>query len=205
MPTLVRGSLPPGAVVYVIDKLSRIRKGGKTQGRIVRVAIVPDTGVLSLSGLRDSVYALLFHALKHTGSAVYALDVGDPALFREEVLYAVPPAVVLLSADSAAVEVEVVWTLPPGGWNAAWYEVLWRIADSGKPWSLGGQTTNGHLRTLCITGLPPDTDLQIAVLAKNQQGRHRGRSNVLKVRTSASTAQGRNLVLGGSFEAGVWE
>lgn len=203
MATLNYSGLPEGAIVTIQDNMYLVQRGAVQHGLIVNVLRVPDSGQLTVTGLRESRYSLLFNDPRLVQHSVFALDLGDPANFRRHLVHGIPPVVTLTSAEAVEDTVELTWLLSPEGHEAHRYSA-WVRPQGETQWVEAGAVTQGQARSLTIAGLSPDTDYEARLRAENSEGRSRGYSNVLTVRTNTSTKQNTNLVVDGSFEKSVW-
>ena len=203
MATLNYSGLPAGAIVTIQDNLYLVQRGAESHGLIVNVLRVPDSGQITATGLRESRYSLLFNHPRLVQHSVFAIDVGDPANFRRRLVHSIPPVVTLQTAEAVEDTVELTWVLSPEGHEAHRYSAWVRVQGSSE-WVEAGAVTQGQARSLTIANLSPDTDYEARIRAENSEGRSRGYSNTLTVRTNTSTKQNSNLVVDGSFEKSVW-
>lgn len=203
MATLNYSGLPAGATIILQDNLYIVQRGTVQHGLIVRVLQVEKTGQISVRGLRDSRYAILFQDPNLVQHAVFAVDVGDPSQFRRRLIHRIPPAVILQAAVAEDDRIELSWCLSPEGFEAQRYSG-WARKECEAKWAEVGAAQQPQARMLALSGLAPDTNYDVRVRAENQEGRSRGYSNVRLVRTNPSTNENTNLVHGGSFEHAVW-
>lgn len=205
MATLTQSGLPAGAVYVLQDNLCEVERGGQRHGLLVRMGVVPDTGTLSLGGLRDSNYALLFRPLALVNQSRLSIDVGDRSVFRRRLEHAVPPPVILLSAVATDLSVELTWTYPADGFQGA--RVVAQAQAAGSPgWTDMAETRDRQARSLSITGLQATTTYAFRVRQETVEGRYRGTSRCLSATTGEDPGQdgSTNLQQGGSFEMEVW-
>jgi hypothetical protein len=205
MATLVQSGLPQGAVYVLQDNLFLVDRGGRQHGLLVRTGKVPETGVLTLTGLRDSNYALLFRPLHLVGQSRLSLDVGDRAAFRRRLEHVVPPPVVLLSAVASGLDVELIWAHPADGFGG--HRVVVQAQAAGSPaWRDVAETRDRQARYLVVTGLAGGTTYAFRIRQETVEGRFRGYSRSLAATTGdAPAGDGSvNLQWGGSFEMEVW-
>lgn len=205
MATLVQSGLPAGAVYVLQDNLFLVDRGGRQHGLLVRTGKVPQTGVLSLPGLRDSNYALLFRPLHLVNQSRFSIDVGDRASFRRRLEHVVPPPVILLTAVADGLNVELTWTHPADGF--AGHRVVAQAQAAGSPvWEDVAETRDRQARRLVVAGLQGGTSYAFRIRQETVEGRFRGTSRVLNAKTGdAPAGDGSvNLQRGGSFETEVW-
>lgn len=205
MATLVQSGLPAGAVFVLQDNLFRVDRGGRQHGLLVRTGKIPATGVLSLTGLRDSNYALLFRPLHLVNQSRLSIDVGDRAAFRRRLEHVVPPPVILQSAVAVGQDVELFWTHPADGF--AGHRVVVQAQAAGSPaWQDVAETRDRQARHLVVEGLAGGTTYAFRIRQETVEGRFRGYSRSLAATTGdAPAGDGSvNLQWGGSFEMEVW-
>jgi hypothetical protein len=201
---LVQSGLPAGAVYVLQDNLCEVERDGQRHGLLVRTGKVPETGVLSLGGLRDSNYALLFRPLALVNQSRLSIDVGDRAAFRRRLEHVVPPPVILLSAVADGLDVELAWTHPADGF--AGHRVVAQAQAAGSPnWRDVAETRDRQARRLVVTGLLGGTTYAFRVRQETVEGRYRGYSRNLVAMTGDDERDNEaNLQWGGSFEERVW-
>ncbi|MFA7332481.1 MAG: fibronectin type III domain-containing protein [Candidatus Delongbacteria bacterium] len=204
MATLVQSGLPVGAVFVLQDNLFLVDRGGRQHGLLVRTGTIPETGVLSLGGLRDSNYALLFRPLHLVNQSRLSIDVGDRSTFRRRLEHVVPPPVILLSAVADGLDVELAWTHPADGF--AGHRVVAQAQAAGSPvWRDVAETRDLQARRLVVTGLLGGTSYAFRVRQETVEGRYRGYSRSLVATTGEDERDNAaNLQWGGSFEERVW-
>ena len=205
MATLTQSGLPAGAVYVLQDNLCEVDRGGKRHGLLVRTGKVPETGMLSLGGLRDSNYALLFRPLHLVNQSRLSIDVGDGAAFRRRLEHVVPPPVILLSAVATDLSVELAWTHPADGFQGE--RVVAQAQAQGSPvWTDVAETRDRQARTLVVTDLLSNTAYAFRVRQETVEGRTRGYSRSLSATTGDGPEQdgSTNLQRGGSFEVEAW-
>jgi hypothetical protein len=205
MATLTQSGLPPGAVYVLQDNLCEVERGGQRHGLLVRTGVIPETGALSLTGLRDSNYALLFRPLSLVTQSRLSIDVGDRAAFRRRLEHVVPPPVILLSAVTDGLDVELAWTHPADGFQGE--RVIAQAQAAGSPlWKDVAETRDRQARTLVVTDLMSTTAYAFRVRQVTSEGRHRGYSRTVSATTGDGHEQdgSTNLQRGGSFEMEAW-
>ena len=204
MATLVQSGLPAGAVFVLQDNLFLVDRGGRQHGLLVRTGKIPATGVLSLTGLRDSNYALLFQPLHLVNQSRLSIDVGDRAAFRRRLEHVVPPPVILLSAVAEGLRVELTWTLTADGFPG--HRVVAQAQAVSSPvWRDVAETRDRQARHLVVDDLASRTTYAFRIRQETVEGRYRGYSRS----QSATTGEDEgtitaNLQRGGSFEESVW-
>ena len=205
MATLVQSGLPAGAVYVLQDNLFLVDRGGRQHGLLVRTGKVPASGVLSLPGLRDSNYALLFRPLHLVNQSRLSLDVGDRAAFRRRLEHVVPPPVILLSAVAEGLDVELTWAHPADGF--AGHRVVAQAQVAGSPvWRDVAETRDRQATRLRVEDLAGGTAYTFRIRQETVEGRFRGYSRALSATTGEAPAGDGsvNLQWGGSFETEVW-
>ena len=205
MATLVQSGLPQGAVFILQDNLFQVDRGGRQHGLLVRTGTIPATGVLSLTGLRDSNYALLFRPLSLVNQSRLSIDVGDRAAFRRRLEHVVPPPVILLSATASGQDVELIWAHPADGF--AGDRVVAQAQEAGSPaWRDLAETRDRQARHLVVEGLAGGTTYAFRIRQETVEGRFRGYSrNLVATTGDAPAGDGAvNLQRGGSFEVEAW-
>jgi hypothetical protein len=161
--------------------------------------------VLSLTGLRDSNYALLFRPLALVAQSRLSIDVGDRASFRRRLEHVVPPPVILLAAVADGLAVELTWTHPADGF--AGHRVVAQAQGAGSPaWRDMAETRDRQARHLVVAGLAGGTSYAFRIRQETVEGRFRGYSRSLAATTGdAPAGDGSvNLQWGGSFEMEAW-
>ncbi len=205
MATLVQSGLPAGAVFVLQDNLFLVDRGGRQHGLLVRTGTIPVTGVLSLGGLRDSNYALLFRPLSLVNQSRLSIDVGDRVAFRRRLEHVVPPPVILLSAVATDLSVELAWTHPADGFQGE--RVVAQAQAQGSPaWRDVAETRDRQARSLVVTDLLSSTTYAFRIRQETVEGRSRGTSRSLSATTGDGPEQdgSTNLQRGGSFEVEAW-
>ncbi|MDP2361593.1 MAG: fibronectin type III domain-containing protein [bacterium] len=205
MATLTQSGLPAGAVYVLQDNLCEVERGGQRHGLLVRTGVIPKSGVLSLTELRDSNYALLFRPLALVAQSRLSIDVGDRADFRRRLEHVVPPPVILLSAVATDLSVKLAWTHPADGFQGE--RVVAQAQAAGSPaWTDVAETRERQARTLVVMDLLSSTTYAFRVRQETVEGRTRGYSRSLSTTTGDGPEQdgSTNLQRGGSFEQEAW-
>lgn len=182
MAALVQGGLPAGAVVLVQDNLRRGTVGGARRALTVRTAIVPSSGILTVEGLPDSNYALLFPQAALTRHAILSIDVGDRSAFPRVGRWPVPPQVVLELPVVSGLDVTLAWRVQAAALDAARFVVETRL--TGDPtWETLNEIADPLARSLGVRLPLQNKDYDLRVKALNAEGRFQAASNVQALTT----------------------
>ena len=197
--------LPPQRTATLYDLLARTRVGNKWQSIPVRVVTVSDDGTLTINGLRDSRYALLFSEPKAMSFSRFKLDVGDKSKYRTIYLSDPIPGPVLQSVTTIIRLNEIVarlaWTIRTDVAVTAFD--VYRKRDSETAFVLVHSVADRTARSCEITGLQADSRFQWYIVACGT-GQLFCRSNVVEMVTPVSPVAEPNLIINGNFETAAW-
>jgi len=197
--------LPPQRTATLFDLLARTRVGNKWQSIPVRVVTVSDDGTLTINGLRDSRYALLFAGLTVMSFSRFKLDVGDKSKYRTIYLSDPIPAPVLQSAIALVRLNEIVarlsWAIKSDVAVTAFD--VYRKRESETAFTLVHSVADRTARQCEIIGLQAESLYQWYIVARGA-GQLIRRSNIVEMVTPPAPVAEPNLIVNGNFETVAW-
>lgn len=197
--------LPPQRTATLYDLLARTRRDGKWQSIPVRVVSVPDCGTLTINGLRDSRYALLFSDPTAMPFSRFKLDVGDRTKYLTIYLSDPIPAPVLQSAIAFVRLNEIVarfnWTIQSDVAVVAFD--IYRKCENESAFTLVHTVADWTARSCEVTGLQAENRYQWYIVARGA-GQLLRKSNVVEMITPQSPVAEPNLIVNGNFETATW-
>lgn len=197
--------LPPQHTATLYDLLARTRHEGKWQSIPVRVVTIANDGTLTINGLRDSRYALLFAGLTVMSFSRFKLDVGDKSKYRVIYLSDPIPAPVLESAIAFVRLNEICarlnWTIHSDVAVTAFD--VYRKSDRDTAFVLVHSVADRAARQCETTGLQSESRFQWYIVARGA-GQHIRRSNIVEMVTPLSPVAEPNLIVNGNFETTAW-
>jgi len=197
--------LPQGRTATLYDLLARTRVVNKWQSIPVRVATVSDDGTLTINGLRDSRYALLFSEPKAMSFSRFKLDVGDKSKYRTIYLSDPIPAPVLQSVIAFVRLNEIVarlsWTIQSDVAVTAFD--VYRKCENESAFTLVHTVADRTARQCEMIGLQAESRFEWYIVARGM-GQFMRRSNTVEMVTPVSPVAEPNLIVNGNFETATW-
>ena len=197
--------LPTNRSAILYDLLARTNRNGKWESIPVRVVTIADDGTLTVTGLRDSRYALLFTIPKLTTYSRYKLDFGDKSKYRRIYLSDPLPAPALESAIPVIQLNEIVVT------------IHWRITSDQAVQSFDVYTRQENISKFALSLSVPDRTSRFCELRNLQAessyecyliargiGMQSKRSNVVTFTSPPLPVSEPNLIINGNFEVSSW-
>jgi len=182
--------LVPGAQASLVDNLRRVynRITGKASGQVVRSFTVGENGQYAVTGLRDSIYSVIYKNIKWVGNNQYNISIGNPDLFNVVSQYLRPSPPRLLSVedelDGETPAVRITWSPSPTG-DVTIVRVQYKLKTS-ETWSTF-ETIYDKLQTnTLVTPVEFDTEYDFRLVGIAPDGSNRGASTVLTLTTQTN-------------------
>ncbi len=197
--------LPPKRAATLFDLLARTRRDSKWQSIPVRVVSVSDDGTLTINGLRDSRYALLFSDPTAMSFSRFKLDVGDKSKYRTIYLSDPIPTPVLQSVVGSVRLNEIIarlsWTIQSDVAVTA-FDVYWKC-ENEPAFTLASTVADRTARSCEIFGLQAESRFRWYIVARGAGSMNR-KSNTVEMLTPVSPVAEPNLIVNGNFETAIW-
>ena len=180
--------LPPGARGQLVDNLFRIfsQHGLKVEACIIRTFVVPKSGKLTFTGLRDSIYSLLINTPGYAKFNQYNVSVGDPTKFNVVNRFTYPsPAQISEIAvgigEDQTPYAKVTWALSARGQTGI-YKLEYRVSGATS-WVLAQDALNANVRTFTIGSLEYGETYEFRLSTQTPDGTIRGTSDIKSATT----------------------
>ncbi len=197
--------LPPQRAATLYDLLARTRRDSNWQSIPVRAVLVPDDGTLTINGLRDSRYALLFSDPTAMSFSRFKLEVGDKSKYRTIYLSDPIPTPVLQSVVVSVRLNEIIarlnWSIQSDA-AVVTFDV-YRKCVNESVFTLAHTVADRTSRHCELTGLQAESRFHWYIVARGA-GQFVRKSNTVEMITPVSPVAEPNLIVNGNFETAVW-
>jgi len=202
---LTLSGLPVGRSAVLYDLLARVQRDGKWCSLPVRVVTVATDGTLTITGLRDSRYALLFTAPALVVFSRYRIEVGEPGNYRTRYLGDAVETPLLTQVSSVVANNEIglqfKWSLR-NDYGVTHYELYAERQDvdaAGVPVIIPGR----NARSGILPAVQPETQYECYLVACGLRLKSKP-SHRISVTTPQCPIAEPNLIINGNFEQMVW-